>query len=117
MNIKFFFITLFFKQNKWHRHGVLIHTLRVAWYALKDKEYSFTDHEEASYQIIKNWPFISEYTKEMTRYHYLIRDIIVSKNKNKLERLSEKQKIWDSLSEEMKSDLNKFIIFDDKAKV
>ena len=69
-----------------------LHTLRVAYYALvngdyrmlpaallhdigkpvvsyqKDEdiplgEYSFTDHEEMSYQIIKTWPFLSNYTK------------------------------------------------------
>ena len=27
--------SLFFIQNKWHQHGVLIHTLRVTYYTLK----------------------------------------------------------------------------------
>lgn len=39
MNIKFFFISLFWKQNKWHKHGVFIHTLRVVYYTFKGKEY------------------------------------------------------------------------------
>ena len=80
-----FLESLFFTQNKWHQHGVFLHTMRVTYYCLKggdysffmagllhdigkpssafvdddeDREfgeYSFTDHEERSYQIIKNW--------------------------------------------------------------
>ena len=141
---KFFWISLLWKQNKWHRHGVLIHTLRVAFYTIKAKEYkmiaaaflhdigkpyvafqkgedietgeySFTDHEEASYQIIKDWKFISNYTKNLVRYHYLIRDISKSKKKD-LPRFYEKSGIWDSLEEEMQEDLKRFIIYDDLAK-
>ena len=106
-----FLKTLFWKQNKHHRHGVVLHTLRVAYYALvngdyrmlpaahlhdigkpvvsyqKDEdiplgEYSFTDHEEMSYQIIKTWPFLSDYTKQMVRWHYLVRDIDKHKTKD-----------------------------------
>jgi len=104
VSLKNFIISLFWKQNSWHAHGVFIHTARVTWYIYKmkefkmipaailhdigkpfvafqkpediiAKEFSFTDHEEVGYQIIKNWPFISEYTKDLVRYHYLIRDI------------------------------------------
>ena len=101
--MKNFFITLFFKQNSHHRHSVLIHTLKVFWFSMsygifkfcaaallhdigkpfvatKDEDdygYSFTNHEEKSYQIIKNWPFISDYTKNIVRYHYLTRRIII----------------------------------------
>ena len=32
---KAFWETLLFKQNKWHRHGVLIHTLKVVYQVLK----------------------------------------------------------------------------------
>ncbi len=140
-----FLKSLFFTQNKWHQHGVFIHTLRVVYYALKAgdtkffaaallhdigkpstafvkdeedrefNEYSFTDHEERSYQIIKNWNFISEYTKNIVRYHYLIRDIKKSK-KEELKRYADKQSIWDSLDEEMQEDLRKFLIYDDAAK-
>ena len=36
---KEFYITLFIKQNKWHRYGVLLHTFAVAFHILKAKEY------------------------------------------------------------------------------
>ncbi len=140
-----FLKSLFFTQNKWHQHGVLVHTLRVTYYALKHGdikffwacilhdigkpptayikdeediefgEYSFTDHEERSYQIIKNWSFISEYTKQIVRYHYLIRDIKKSK-KEDAERYIIKQKIWDSLDQSIKDDLKIFIKYDDLGK-
>jgi len=140
-----FLESLFFVQNKWHQHGVFLHTLRVTYYALKagdfkffaagllhdigkpftafvkDKEdiefneYSFTDHEERSYQIIKNWFFISTYTKKIVRYHYLIRDIKKSKTENLL-RYTKKIKIWDTLDEELKLDLAIFLKYDDRGK-
>jgi len=140
-----FLNSLFFVQNKWHQHGVFIHTLRVVYYTLKAgefklfaaallhdigkpstaykkddediefDEYSFTDHEERSYQIIKNWVFISQYTKDIVRYHYLIRDIKKSKTED-LPRYTRKQKIWDELSLEIKDDLARFLIYDDLGK-
>ena len=138
-------MSLFFIQNKWHQHGVLLHTLRVTYYALKAGEFkffaaallhdigkpstaykkdaediefgewSFTDHEERSYQIIKDWPFISEYTKEIVRYHYLIRDIKKSK-KEDLIRYAQKKSIWDSLDDTVQEDLKRFIVYDDLGK-
>jgi len=140
-----FLISLFFTQNKWHQHGVFLHTLRVTYYILKAgefklfaagllhdigkpfsafkkdeedfefNEYSFTDHEERSYQIIKNWGFINEYTKSIVRYHYLIRDIKKSKTED-LERYAKKKSIWDSLDEDMKDDLVRFLKYDDFGK-
>jgi len=140
-----FLDSLFFTQNKWHQHGVFLHTLRVFYYALKDgnlrmlpaallhdigkpfvafkkdeedwefDEWSFTDHEEKSYQIIKDWPFISDYTKNLVRYHYLIRDIKKSK-KEDLKRYAEKKAIWDSLDEDFKKDLEQFLAYDDLGK-
>ncbi len=140
-----FLVSLFFTQNKWHQHGVLIHTLRVTYHIVKNRdfkffmagllhdigkpfvaykkdkedfefdEYSFTDHEEKSYQIIKNWSFISEYTKNIVRYHYLIRDIRKSK-KEDLARYAEKSDIWDSLEDDIKEDLATFLIYDDLGK-
>lgn len=140
-----FLKSLFFTQNKWHQHGVLLHTIRVTYYVLKNEEfklfaaallhdigkpytaykkdtedikfgeYSFTDHEERSYQIIKDWSFVSEYTKEIVRYHYLIRDIKKSKTEN-LQQYAKKQKTWDSLSSDIKEDLAKFLIYDDLGK-
>ena len=140
-----FLKSLFFTQNKWHQHGVLFHTLRVIYYTLKAgdykmlaaallhdigkplvayvkdeedekyDEYSFTDHEEVSYQIIKNWPFVSDYTKDIVRYHYLVRDIEKSK-KEDLIRYAEKMDIWDSLDKKIKGDLVKFMKYDDLGK-
>jgi HD superfamily phosphohydrolase len=137
--------SLFFTQNEWHQHGVLLHTLRVTYYTIKAKdfklitaallhdlgkpfsafkkdeddivygEYSFTDHEEVSYQIIKNWPFISEYTKNIVRYQYLIRDIKKSKTE-KYERYKIKKEVWDSLSDEMHEELRRFLVYDDLGK-
>ncbi|MCF6309427.1 MAG: HD domain-containing protein [Sulfurimonas sp.] len=142
---KQFLKSLFFMQNKWHQHGVFFHTLRVVYYVLragefklfasallhdigkpstayiKDDEdiefdeYSFTDHEERSYQIIKNWVFISQYTKDIVRYHYLIRDIKKSKTED-LSRYAKKKEIWDSLDLEIKDDLSRFLIYDDLGK-
>lgn len=140
-----FLKTLFFTQNKWHQHGVLVHTLRVIYNILKAgewkffaagilhdigkpstaykkdeedveyNEYSFTDHEERSYQIIKNWPFISKYTKDIVRYHYLIRDIQKSEKEN-LPRFYEKKEIWETLDERTKEDLERFMLYDDLGK-
>jgi len=140
-----FLDSLFFTQNNWHQHGVFLHTLRVTYYCLKHKEFrffaaailhdfgkpfsafkkdaedlefgewSFTDHEERSYQIIKNWSFISEYTKKIVRYHYLIRDIKKSKQEN-MQRYVQKKQIWDSLDEQMHEDLHKFLLYDDLGK-
>jgi len=142
---KAFLDSLFFTQNKWHQHGIFMHTMRVTYHCLKAGDYkffaagllhdigkpstafkkdeedyefnewSFTDHEERSYQIIKNWPFISEYTKLLVRYHYLIRDIKKSKKKD-LERYEKKQTIWDSLDDDMHKDLYKFLVHDDAGK-
>ena len=140
-----FLKSLFFTQNKWHQHGVLLHTLRVLYNVLKAKdykfiasallhdigkpstafkkdeedikfnEYSFTDHEERSYQIIKHWFFVSDYTKLIVRYHYLIRDIEKSK-KEDLNRYAQKRDIWDSLDDKLKEDLAQFLIYDDLGK-
>ncbi len=140
-----FLDSLFFTQNKWHQHGVLVHTLRVLYNVIKGGDYkfipaailhdigkpfsafkkdeedwefnewSFTDHEERSYQIIKNWPFLSDYTKNLVRYHYLIRDMRKSK-KEDLSRYARKKEIWDSLDDDFKKDLERFLHYDDLGK-
>ena len=139
-----FLKTLFWKQNAHHRHGVLVHTLRVTYYALRDKnyrmvpaallhdigkpvvayqkeedilvgEYSFTDHEEKSYAMIKNWRFVSDYTKTIVRYHYLIRDRHKHKTKD-LIRYAEKTKDWERLTPEIQDDLKRFLKYDDLGK-
>jgi len=141
---KAFFKTLFWKQNGHHQHGVLIHTLRVVYYTLRNKdykmltaallhdigkplvayqkeediplgEYSFTDHEEKSYKIIKDWRFVSDYTKTIVRYHYLIRDRYKHKTKDPV-RYAEKTEIWESLTCETQDDLKRFLKYDDLGK-
>jgi len=139
-----FLKTLFLIQNKHHRHGVFLHTLRVSYHTIKAGEfkmlpaallhdigkpvvayqkeedivfgeYSFTDHEERSYEIIKAWPFISDYTKQMVRYHYLIRDIAKHKTKDP-ERYRQKSEIWESLSAPLQYDLRRFLSYEDLGK-
>jgi hypothetical protein len=142
---KEFFITLFIKQNKWHRFGVLVHTFAVVIHILKAKEYkmipaaflhdigkpyvayqdekdkvsneySFHNHEEMSYQIIKNWK-VSEYTKKLVRYHYLLRGMQKAQEKNHIKRYSRMKRNFDSLDEEFISDLRLFMKFDDMGKI
>jgi hypothetical protein len=143
---KNFFISLFWKQNKWHKHGVLMHTIKVCYHTIRLKhynfiipallhdvgkpfvafqkeediingEYSFTNHEEMSYQIIKKWSFISDRTKNLVRYHYIIRDIGNSQKKNDMLRNNRLLKKWDKFDEEFKEELRKFLKCDDLGKV
>ena len=139
-----FWHSLLWMQNKHHRHGVLVHTLRVVYYTFKHRdfkmlsaailhdigkpfvayqkpedvaagEYSFSDHEEVSYRIIKNWPFVSDYTKQIVRWHYLIRDIQKHTTKDP-QRARAKQTIWEDLDTEMQKDLKRFLVYDDLGK-
>ncbi len=142
---KIFWITLLFKQNKYHKYGVLIHTLKVVFGVLKERdfrflaaallhdigkpfvayqdkedilvdEYSFTDHEERSYQMVKNWFFLSDWTKNVIRYHYIIRDIQNSKRKGLLDRLERLEIAYATLDAMFIKDLEKFLIYDDYGK-
>lgn len=140
-----FLSSLLFVQNEYHQHGVFFHTLRVTYYALRGgdfrffaagllhdigkpstafkkdaedyefDEWSFTDHEERSYEIIREWPLVSEYTKKIVRYHYLIRDIKKSKSENP-ERYLKKKAIWESLDRGLQEDLALFLKYDDAGK-
>ena len=141
---KEFFITLFIKQNKWHKFGVLIHTFAVVFHIIKSKkykmipagflhdigkpyvafqdekdkitnEYSFHNHEEISYHIIKNWK-VSEYTKKLVRYHYLIRGMQKAKDRNNIERYNRMKRAFDSLNSNFIKDLKLFMHFDDLGK-
>ena len=141
---KEFFITLFIKQNKWHKFGVLLHTFSVVFHIIKSKkykmipagflhdigkpyvafqdekdkitnEYSFHNHEEISYQIIKNWK-VSEYTKKLVRYHYLIRGMQKAKDRNNIERYNRMKRAFDSLNSNFIKDLKLFMHFDDLGK-
>ena len=139
-----FLISLFWKQNGYHKHGVFIHSLRVVYHVVRNKEwkmiasallhdigkpfvayqkqedlkcgdYSFTDHEEKSYLLIKNWGFVSDYTKKIVRYHYLIRDIKKHKIKDP-NRSHDKKQIWDTLEPLIQADLTRFMVYDDLSK-
>ena len=141
---KEFFITLFIKQNNYHKYGVLLHTLALMVHAIKDKqykmipaallhdigkpviafqdekdkntgEYSFHNHEELSYQLIKNWK-ISDYTKKLVRYHYLIRGMAKAKQKNQMGKYKRMKRSYDSLDNGFKKELKLFMKFDDLAK-
>ncbi|WP_121626207.1 HD domain-containing protein [Poseidonibacter antarcticus] len=141
---KEFFITLFVKQNNWHKYSVFNHTLALVVHTIKHKqyrmipaaflhdigkpviayqdekdkitgEYSFHNHEELSYQIIKNWK-ISSYTKNLVRYHYLIRGMSKAKQKNQLGKYKRMKRSYDSLDKTFTKELKLFMKFDDLAK-
>ena len=142
---KEFFITLFIKQNKWHKFGVLLHTLAVVFHTFKAKkykmipaaflhdigkpyvafqdendkitnEYSFYNHEEISYHIIKNYR-VCEYTKKLVRYHYLLRGMQKALEKNHMARYSRMKRAYDRLDEDFIYDLKLFMKFDDLGKM
>lgn len=137
-------LTTFWKQNSYHQHGVLVHTLRVTWELFKhghykmiaagllhdlgkpgsahqkpediiNNEFSFTDHEEASFLLIKDWPLVSDYTKNLVRHHYLIRRMSKAKAKG-LAEYNTLKATWDSFTPEFKEDLARFLKCDDLGK-
>ncbi len=79
-------------------------------------EMSFTNHEELSYQIIKEWRLLSAYTKEVVRHHYLIRGMAKAKQKGQDAKYRRLKRVWDGLSDELKDDLAIFLKADDLAK-
>jgi|SaaInlV_120m_DNA_4_1040238.scaffolds.fasta_scaffold60479_1 hypothetical protein len=154
-SIKQKLITTIWKQNEHHKHGVFMHTLKVTWWIIKDRNfkmfaawllhdiwkpfvstrdgteklsYSFHFHEEESYQIIKNWPIISDYTKRLVRDHYLIRwrgkakEKSIDMKRTKKDRefrndvYIEQENRWSEHSEEFKNDLILFLRYDDYGK-
>ena len=144
-NQKFFWITLLFVQNNYHRYGVLLHTLKVVYGVCKDKNYrflaaallhdigkpfvayqkssdkidgiySFTSHEEKSYQIIKNWPFVSDWTKQIVRYHFLILDMQRKKNNN-INKFKELEEKWVKFTLTFQEDLKTFLKYDNFGKM
>ena len=151
-SIKQILQTIFWKQNSWHRHGVLVHTLKVTWGVIRDRNYrmipawflhdvwkpfvstrddtkelsfSFHGHEEKSYQMIKKISFISDYTKNLVRWHYLIRGINKAEEKsNDTKRTKEEREhwkneyvrqkeVWENLDNKFKKDLEIFLGYDD----
>jgi predicted HD phosphohydrolase len=154
MKLKSFLITLFLRQNRYHKYNVLCHTLAVTTNAIKynsydmilaallhdigkplvamqDEEdikeglgnYSFTGHEERSYDVIKNWFWVSERTKVLVRLHYLITGMAVdirkfnkTKDTKYIDSYVKRKLIWDSLSPRIQSELMLFKFFDDNGK-
>ena len=141
---KNFWITLFIKQNKWHKYSVLVHTLKVTYHLIEQKqyhmilagllhdigkpysahqdpediitgEYSFTNHEAIGYHIIKNWP-ISNKTKLFVRYHYLIRGMMTAKDRGQMSKYYRRKRIWDSLTDVEQKELTIFWKCDDLGK-
>ena len=102
----------------------LLHDIGKPFVAYKDSKdlkqpyesYSFTNHEEKSYEMIKNIPFISERTKLLVRYHYLLRGISKLKEKGNILQAKNNQKIWDLLDKKMQNDLIIFQEIDDYGK-
>ena len=142
---KVFWITLLIKQNNYHRYGVLLHTLKVAYGAFKDKNYkfiipallhdigkpfiafqkeedkvqniySFTGHEELSYEIVRDWSFLSKWSKDIIRYHFIITDMKRKKEKNQTEEYNKLESIWINLTPEIKEDLRTFLKYDNYGK-
>ena len=141
---KEFFITLFLKQNKHHRFGVLLHTLALVYHTTRHKQYkmipsaflhdigkpiitfqdeknkitgehSFYNHEELSYQVIKSWKILT-YTKNLVRYHYLIRGMYKAKERNQIGKYKRMKRSYDKLDSSFINDLELFMKFDDLAK-
>lgn len=141
---KNFFMTLFVKQNKWHKHSVLGHTLRLVQECIKAKRYdfilagllhdiakplsaiqdskdklqgtySFPNHEELGYQIIKNW-WVSDKTKTLVRYHYLLRGYEKSLEKGLIGKANRYKRIINKLDDNLMKDLELFQKLDDIAK-
>lgn len=144
-SLKVLFVTTFIKQNKWHNSGVFGHTLKVMAQVVKHNDwkfftaavlhdigkpliafqneadkitdtYSFVDHEEAGYLVVKDWRFLSDWNKNIVRHHYLVRDMMKSKEKGNVSRYNAKKAIWNNLSEEMQKELKQFMQYDDAAK-
>ena len=102
--------------------AAFLHDIGKPLCAYQDKEdiligdYSFTNHEEISYCIIKNWFFISDFTKKLVRHHYLLRGMKNAKKKNQTGKYNRMRRIYEKLDQKSINDLEVFLIFDDLAK-
>ena len=102
--------------------AAFLHDIGKPYIAFQDekdkltKEYSFHNHEEMSYHIIKNWK-VSEYTKKLVRYHYLIRGMQKGQEKNHIQRYNRMKRAFDKLDENFIEELKLFMKFDDMGKI
>jgi len=144
-----FWVTMFYHQNKHHKHGVIIHTLKVTYHLIRKNrwdlvpagllhdiakpltayqdeddineglgDYSFTNHEVFGYTMLKNCPdwLVSDYTKNIVRYHYLIRGMHKARVKKDIPKLKRLKRIWSKLTPDFKDDLAIFLVCDDLGK-
>ncbi len=79
-------------------------------------ELSFTNHEEISYLMIKDWKFLSAYSKQIVRHHYLVRSMSKAKEKGETLKHRRLQRRWDGLSKDVQIDLVDFFKCDDLGK-
>ncbi len=102
----------------------MLHDIAKPIAAYQDKEdiitgeYSFTNHEVFGWYLIKDLPtwLVSDYTKNIVRYHYLIRGMHKAKLKDNLPKYRRLKRIWDKLTPEFKADLGVFMACDDLGK-
>ena len=100
----------------------LLHDIGKPMVAFQDEKdvlcgtYSFTYHEEASYQVIKDCPLISPYTKMLVRNHYLLRGMQKAKEKGLYGRYKRMRRIYDRLTPKEVKDLEIFQGIDDLGK-
>jgi hypothetical protein len=69
-----------------------------------------------SYQIIKKWK-ISSYTKNLVRYHYLLRGMQKAREKNHFGRYNRMKRAFDKLDGSFVEELELFMKFDDLGKI
>ena len=105
--------------------AALLHDIAKPYTAYHDKEdiaggckdYSFTNHEELGYHIVKDWKWIGKRTKDIIRYHYHIRGMKKAKERGLIGKYNRYKRGWDKLPTNMKVDLGVFLKADDLGKV
>ncbi len=98
--------------------GALLHDIGKPFSAFPNNRgtYSYKNHAEVSYQLIKNLGFISDYTKNLVRYHFLLRSTEKAKEKGKIAEYKKGLTVIQTLDTQFKRDLELFQTLDDRAK-
>ena len=102
----------------------ILHDIAKGMTAYKDADdiledlgdYSFTNHEVFGWYLIKDWGFVSDYTKDIVRHHYLIRAMHKARKKGNTPKLKRLKRIWNKLDDDFKKDLAAFLVCDDLGK-